>query len=73
MDRGVIEKRLAETEEQLVGGQRQIAEQREAIALLERSGRAEQWLHKIYTDVEERFIRQPEEKRRSVLALGRRA
>jgi hypothetical protein len=39
MDRVVIEKRLAETEEQLVGGQRQIAEQREAIALLERSGR----------------------------------
>jgi hypothetical protein len=39
----------------------------------ERADRAEQWLHKIYTDVEERFIRQPEEKRRSVLALGRRA
>ena len=39
MDRRVIEKRLAETEEQLAGGQRQIAEQREAIALLERTGR----------------------------------
>ena len=39
----------------------------------ERAERAEQWLHKIYTDVEERFIRQPEEKRRSVIALGRRA
>ena len=39
----------------------------------ERADRAEQWLHKIYTDVEERFIRQPEEKRRSVIALGRRA
>ena len=39
MDRVVIEKRLAETEERLIGGQRQIAEQREAIALLERSGR----------------------------------
>jgi hypothetical protein len=40
----------------------------------ERAGRAEQWLHKIYTDVEERFIRRPEEKRRSVLgSLERRA
>jgi len=39
----------------------------------ERAERAEQWLHKIYTDVEERFIRRPEEKRRSVLgSLGRR-
>ena len=39
-----------------------------------RSERAEQWLHKIYTDVEERFIKRPEEKRRSVLGpLGRRA
>src|SRR5271154_2851868 len=35
--------------------------------------RAEQWLHKIYTDVEERFIKRPEEKRRTVQALGRRA
>jgi hypothetical protein len=39
MDRGVIEKRLAETDEQLAGGQRQIAEQRQAIALLDRNGR----------------------------------
>ena len=40
----------------------------------ERAERAEQWLHKIYTDVEERFIRRPEEKRRTVQAsLGRRA
>jgi molecular chaperone GrpE (heat shock protein) len=40
----------------------------------ERAERAEQWLHKIYTDVEERFIKRPEEKRRNVLgSLGRRA
>ena len=32
----------------------------------ERTERAEQWLHKIYTEIEERFIRRPEEKRRSV-------
>jgi predicted ribosome quality control (RQC) complex YloA/Tae2 family protein len=46
----------------------------EARSYQERAERAEQWLHKIYTDVEERFIRRPEEKRRSVLGpLGRRA
>ena len=31
----------------------------------ERAERAEEWFHKIYTEVEERFIRRPEEKRRS--------
>jgi hypothetical protein len=30
----------------------------------EKSDRAEQWLHKVYTEIEERFIRQAEEKRR---------
>jgi len=40
----------------------------------DRTERAEQWLHKIYTDVEERFIRRPEEKRCSILGpLRRRA
>ncbi len=40
----------------------------------ERADRAEQWLHKIYTDVEERFIRRPAEKHRSALeSIGRRA
>jgi hypothetical protein len=35
---------------------------------------AEQWLHKVYTEIEERFIRQPEEKRRAVFGpAGRRA
>ena len=39
----------------------------------DRTGRAEQWLHKIYTDVEERLIKRPQEKRRDVLdSLGRR-
>jgi hypothetical protein len=39
-----------------------------------RTERAEQWLHKIYTDVEERFIRRPEEKQRGAFAApsGRR-
>ena len=40
----------------------------------EKSDRAEQWLHKVYTEIEERFIRQAEEKRRvsSMNAAGRR-
>ena len=32
----------------------------------EKSDRAEQWLHKVYTEIEERFIRQAEEKNRPV-------
>jgi len=31
----------------------------------DKAERAEQWLHKIYTEVEEQFIRRPEEKRRA--------
>jgi hypothetical protein len=59
---------------QLRAAEDRIAElEADAQTCQERADRAEQWLHKIYTDVEERFIRQPEEKRRSVLALGRRA
>ena len=40
----------------------------------ERAERAEEWLHKIYTEIESRFIRGPEEKRRSTLGAptGRR-
>ena len=32
----------------------------------EKAERAEQWLHKVYTEIEERLIRQPEEKRRRI-------
>ena len=32
----------------------------------EKSDRAEQWLHKVYTEIEERFVRQAEEKNRPV-------
>ena len=32
----------------------------------DRADRAEQWLHKIYGEIEDRFIRQPQEKRQSV-------
>jgi hypothetical protein len=40
----------------------------------ERAERAEQWLHKIYIEVEERFIKRPEEKQRSIIGAptGRR-
>ena len=36
--------------------------------------RAEQWLHKVYTEIEERFVKRPQEKSRAVFASpGRRA
>ena len=39
----------------------------------ERAERAEQWLHKIDTDIEERFIRRPEERRQNARgSVGRR-
>ena len=40
----------------------------------DKADRAEQWLHKVYTEIEERFMRQPEEKRRAVFSpTNRRA
>ena len=36
----------------------------------EKSDRAEQWLHKVYSEIEERFIRQTDDKRFS--SAGRR-
>jgi molecular chaperone GrpE (heat shock protein) len=40
----------------------------------DRADRAEQWLHKVYTEIEERFIKRPQEKSRAVSATpGRRA
>jgi len=39
MDRTAVQRRLAHTEEQIAGGERQIAEQRDTIDLLERGGR----------------------------------
>ena len=60
---------------QLRAAEDRIAElEADAQSYQERAERAEQWLHKIYTDVEERFIRRPAEKHRSVLeSVGRRA
>ena len=40
----------------------------------DKADRAEQWLHKVYTEIEERFIKRPQEKSRAVFASpGRRA
>jgi molecular chaperone GrpE (heat shock protein) len=60
---------------QLRAAEDRIAElEADAHSYQERAERAEQWLHKIYTDVEERFIRRPGEKHRGVLeSIGRRA
>jgi endonuclease III len=40
----------------------------------DKADRAEQWLNKVYTEIEERFIKRPQEKSRGVFAPpGRRA
>ena len=60
---------------QLRAAEDRIAELEAEVQLYqEKSDRAERWLHKVYTEIEERFIRQPEEKRRAVFGpAGRRA
>ena len=35
----------------------------------ERADRSERWLHRIYTEIEERLIREPEEKKQRVLGV----
>ena len=40
----------------------------------DKADRAEQWLHKVYTEIDERFIKRPREKSRTVFGSpGRRA
>jgi hypothetical protein len=60
---------------QLRAAESRIAElEAEAELYRDRADRAEQWLHKVYTEIEERFIKRPQEKSRVVLASpGRRA
>jgi hypothetical protein len=60
---------------QLHSAEDRIAELEAEVRLYqEKSDRAELWLHKVYTEIEERFIRQPEEKRRAVFSpTSRRA
>jgi hypothetical protein len=38
----------------------------------DKADRAEQWLHKVYTEIEERFIKRPQEKSRGGFASPRR-
>src|SRR5271169_5770076 len=57
---------------QLRAAEDRIAEPEAEVRIYQdRTERAEQWLHKIYIEVEERFIRRSEEKRRTAVgALG---
>jgi outer membrane PBP1 activator LpoA protein len=60
---------------QLRAAEDRIAELEAEVELYrEKSDRAEQWLHKVYTEIEERFIKRPQEKPRAVFgSSGRRA
>jgi hypothetical protein len=60
---------------QLRAAENRIAELEAEVGIYQdKADRAEQWLHKVYTEIEERFIRQPEEKRRAVFSpTNRRA
>jgi hypothetical protein len=54
---------------QLRAAEQRIAElEAEAQLYQQKSERAEQWLHKVYTEIEERFIGRAEESRRSLAA-----
>jgi hypothetical protein len=56
---------------QLRAAENRIAELEADVELYrDKAGRAEQWLHKVYTEIDERFIKRPQEKSRGV---GRRA
>ena len=62
---------------QLRAAEDRIAELEAEVELCrDKADRAEQWLHKVYTEIEERFIKRPQEKSRAVFAspgAGRRA
>ena len=59
---------------QLRAAEDRIAElEAEVAAYQERADRAEQWLHRVYTEIEERFLRQAEGHRSMQRAVGRRA
>jgi hypothetical protein len=60
---------------QLRAAENRIAELEADVELYrDKAGRAEQWLHKVYTEIDERFIKRPQEKSRGVFGSpGRRA
>ena len=58
---------------QLRAAEDRIAELEAEVELYrDKADRAEQWLHKVYTEIEERFIKRPQEKSRAVFASPRR-
>jgi hypothetical protein len=58
---------------QLRAAQDRIAELEAEVQLYQdKADRAEQWLHKVYTEIEDRFIRRPEEKRRVASGVASR-
>ena len=58
---------------QLRAAEDRIAELEAEVELYkDKSDRAEQWLHKVYTEIEDRFIQRPEEKRRAALGAAAR-
>jgi hypothetical protein len=59
---------------QLRAAEDRIAELEEGVtAYQEKAERAEQWLHRVYTEIEERFLRQAEGHRTMQRVVGRRA
>jgi hypothetical protein len=59
---------------QLRAAEDRIAElEAEATAYQERADRAEQWLHRVYTEIEDRFLRQDDGPRGMQRPTGRRA
>jgi hypothetical protein len=60
--------------QQLREAEDRIAELEAAVtAYCDRAERAEQWLHRIYTEIEDRFLRQEDGRRNTQRAMGRRA
>ena len=59
---------------QLRAAEDRIAElEAEVTAYRDRAERAEQWLHRVYTEIEDRFLRQDDGRRSMQPAVGRRA
>jgi hypothetical protein len=60
--------------QQLGAAEHRIAElEAEVTAYRDRAERAEQWLHRVYTEIEDRFLRQNDGRRSTQRAAGRSA
>ena len=60
--------------QQLGAAEDRIAElEAEVTAYRDRAERAEQWLHRVYTEIEDRFLRQNDGRRSTQRAVGRSA